>query len=426
MPSDAKVSAVVDHLFRRRAGQMVSTLTRILGVSHLDLIEDVVQDALVTALRQWPYRGVPDNPSAWIIQVAKNRALDRFRRDGRWRGNERELRHLLRKALPADEAAFAREVRDDQLSMIFVCCHPSLSRDAQVALTLKSVCGFGVSEIARAFLKPEPTIAQRLVRAKRRLRREGVGFELPEPGELERRIDAVLEVIYLMFNEGYGASSGDDLVRRDLCAEAVRLATLAADHAAIASPKADALAALFLFHAARLETRTDAAGELLLLEDQDRSKWNRTLITQATLLLRRAGRGEVLSTYHLEAEIAACHTLPATYAGTDWKQILRCYDALVEINPSPVVRLNRVVALAEVDGPERALAESERLEDEGELAGYYPAFLIRGELLRRLGRIDAARRRFQEALPLIASRPVARWVEGRLAGLPEPVSTDPT
>ena len=229
-----------------------------------------------------------------------------------------------------------------------------------------------------------------------------------------------------MFNEGYGASSGDDLVRRDLCAEAVRLATLAADHPAIASPKADALSALLLFHTARLETRTDATGDLLLLEEQDRSRWDRTLITQATLFLRRAGRGAALSSYHLEAEIAACHTLPASYGETDWRQILECYDTLFEINPSPIVRLNRLVALAEVEGAERALEEGDRIRHESELDRYYPAFLIRGELLRRIGRTEEARRCFEEAIPLIASRPVARWVQGRLAGLPSLVSTERT
>ena len=409
----ARVSTFVDHLFRHSAGQMVSTLTRIFGVAHIDLIEDVVQDALVTALRRWPYVGVPRNPSAWIIQVARNRAVDRFRRQERWAGKEPELRHLLQKALPEDHVAFAKEVRDDQLRMMLVCCHPRLSRDAQVALTLKSVGGFSTKEIGRAFLKPTAVIAQRLVRAKQRLRDDGVRCDLPPPAQLDERLDSVLEVLYLMFNEGYAASQGDDLVRHDLCAEAIRLVRLVAEHPVVSSTRVDALAALCLFHGARLVTRVDVAGDLLLLPDQDRSRWDRTMITQAMLFLKRSGRGRHLSAYHLEAEIAACHTLPQHYDDTDWPRVLECYDVLVTINPSPVVQLNRLVALSKVEGPATALEGSDRLLREQSLTSYYPAKLIRGELLRQLDRPSEAQACFEEALALIDSRPIRRWVEKR-------------
>lgn len=417
-PADrTQVSVFVDHLFRLRAGQMVSTLTRIFGVSNLALVEDVVQDALVAALRRWPYAGVPRNPSAWIIQVAKNRALDRFREQKRWAGKEAELAHILDDALPPDEAAFAREVRDDQLRMMLVCCHPGLSRDSQVALTLKSACGFGVFEIARAFVKQPSTIAQRLVRAKKQLREEDVRFDFPEAGELDKRIDTVLEVLYLMFNEGYGAARGDELVRHDLCSEAIRLVCLVSEHPVISSTKVDALAALCLFHGARLATRVDAAGDLLLLAEQDRSHWDRAMITRATLFLRRAGRGTEISTYHLEAEIAACHTLPGSYPETDWQRILECYDALIELNPSPIVKLNRLVAVSKVATPQEALEGVDRLRNEASLASYYPALLIRGQLLRELNRPSDAEGCFREALALIDSRPVQRWVERRIRDL---------
>lgn len=415
---EAEVALSVDHLFRRQAGQMVATLTRIVGVENLDLVEDAVQDALVQALKQWPFHGVPANPRAWIVQVAKNRVVDQLRRRTTWVGKSRQLLHELER-LPEggmDDVAFGRELADDQLRLIFVCCHPALSRDSQVALTLNLVGGFSAEEVARAFLARRPAMAQRLVRAKRRLRDENVRFDMPVAAELEARLSAVLEVLYLMFNEGYGAHSGDDLVRRDLCQEAIRLVLLVCDHPVIAAPEADALAALLLFQGSRLATRVDAEGDLLLLAEQDRSLWDRSMQRQAALFLARAGRGQQLSTYHLEAEIAACHALAPDYEATDWRRILDCYDALVERYPSPVVELNRLVALAEVEGAEAALGPSAELA-RGALADYYPAHVIRGELLSDLGDRTAAGRSLERALELAASAPVRRHLERRLAAL---------
>ena len=271
------VHSSVDHLFRHRAGQMVASLTRIFGLEHIDLVEDAVQDALVRALRLWPYEGTPRNPTAWLIQVAKNRLLDRLRRQSLWRQKqpeaERSIR-ALREAAADSEPAFAREVRDDQLRMIFTCCHPAIPSESQIALTAKTVGGFSTAEIARAFLCREATIAQRLVRAKRKLRQRAVELEMPPPRELAKRLDPVLEVLYLMFNEGYSALEGEDLVRTDLCHEAIRLVELLAAHPGTAEPRVHALAALFFFQAARLPARADAAGDLLLLAEQDRSLWD--------------------------------------------------------------------------------------------------------------------------------------------------------
>jgi RNA polymerase sigma-70 factor (ECF subfamily) len=415
----SEVALSVDHLFRRHAGQMIATLTRILGVRNLDLAEDAVQDALVKALHQWPYHGVPDNPAAWIVQVAKNRALDRLRRRSTWGRKQdvvvRELERLPRTAL--DEVTFPTELRDDQLQMIFVCCHPAISRDAQVALTLKLVGGFGVSELARAFLTRPGTMAQRLVRAKKALRTQAVTFEMPEGEALTRRLDPVLEVLYLMFNEGYGAAEGDALVRHDLCREAIRLTLEVCDHPLVGSPKADALAALLLFQGGRLATRADSAGDLLLMAEQNRSLWDREMLRQGVLLLARAGRGDALSTYHLEAEIAACHALARDYESTDWHRILQCYDALRRRNPSPVVAINRLVALAQVEGSEKALSQCVTLLAAPALESYYPAHAIHGELLAGAGDSSAAQAAFARAMELTASAPVRRFLERRAAQL---------
>ena len=412
----AGVHALVDHLFRRRAGQMVAALTRILGPAHLDLAEDVVQEALVKALRVWPFQGVPRNPGAWLIQTAKNRALDRIRRHGWWRDHEPELRRWAERAAgPAADAD--EEIRDDQLRLMFMCCHAALPADAQVALTLKTLCGFGVSEIARAFLTQEPTIAQRLVRAKRRLQEERVAFDVPQGADLRARLDAVLQVLYLLFNEGYTASAGEDLVRRDLADEAVRLARLLLDLPATRQPKVHALLALMLFQAARLPCRTDDAGELLLLAQQDRSRWDRAMIQEGFVHLHHAGRGDELTDYHLEAGIASTHALAGTFATTDWRHILTLYDLMLARKPSPVVALNRAVAVSMVHGPEAALRDLEAWQDHPSMRSYFLLPATRGELLRRLGRLDEAAECFRHALTLTATEPERRFLRKKLAAV---------
>lgn len=415
------VQAMVDHLFRTRAGQMVATLTRILGFEHIDLAEDVVQEALLTALRRWPFHGVPDNPAAWLVQVARNRALDQLRRRTTWRGKEDDVRQslaALAEGVEADgpaRAGFEHELRDDQLRMIFACCHPALTPDSQVALTLKTVGAFSTREIARAFICSPTTVAQRLVRAKRKLRKLGVRLEIPGPDELQGRLDTALEVAYLMFNEGYSATEGEALVRQDLCAGAIRLVELLADAPATDFPRVHALAALLLFQGARLAARTRGDGIPARIHEQDRSQWDRTLITRGVRRLRGAGRGTSLTRYHLEAEIAAVHCLAPSAGETDWEQILDCYDRLYRLHPSPVVALNRAIAVAEVHGPGEALSTIETLVAEQTLVDYPLLWSTRAELLDRLGHGEQAARDLARAQSLGASQPAQRFLEMRAA-----------
>ncbi len=369
----------------------------------------------VQALRRWPSSGVPDNAGAWVLRVAKNRAIDVLRRQGRWGEKRDELERSILPE-PADDGTrrvfFSNEVEDDELRMIFAMCHPSIPRDAQIALTLKTVGGFGVNEIARAFLTSKPTIAQRLVRAKRTLREKRISLGMPEVSALPARLNAVLEVLYLMFNEGHSAAAGEDLVRADLCAEAIRLAELLAAHKTVGEPRIDALAALFLFQAARLPART-AAGELVPLERQDRSLWDRRVIRRALAYHQRSARGESVTSYHLQAEIASCHTLAPSYERTDWPRILGCYDDLLALDPSPVIALNRVVPLAEVEGPAVGLETLQSLKEERSLDSYYPLFAIEAELLARLGRSREAHQAASTAISLVQSMPVRLYLERR-------------
>jgi RNA polymerase sigma-70 factor (ECF subfamily) len=418
--STAPARSAADLLFRRRAGQLTATLTRILGIEHPDLVEDVVQDAFVTALRRWPTTGIPDDPGAWILMVARNRALDVLRRRGRWREKAEELeRSILPGPLaPGPSAAappvyFSDEIADDELRLILAMCHPSLSRDARVALTLKSAGGFTTYEVARAFLTSKSTVAQRLVRAKRALSEGRVTLEMPAADELPARLDSVLEVIYLMFNEGYSATSSDHLVRAELCGEAIRLVELLASHPVVRGPRIEALAALFLFQAARLPGRTDRGGDLLPLDRQDRNVWDRRLLRRALEHHRRSARGAELSPYHLQAEIASCHALAPSFEETDWPRILDCYDALLEMDPSPVVTLNRAVAVAQTEGPEAGLEALSPVLDDPALASYDPLFAVRAELLARAGRPDAARDAIRKAIKLATSPPRREYYEGR-------------
>jgi RNA polymerase sigma factor (sigma-70 family) len=419
------VPGLVDHLFRREAGRMIAALTRAFGPENLDLAEDVVQEALIQALRTWPFRGVPDQPAAWLIQVAKNRALDLLRRNSNLAGKEQSIRGWVEALSPTGGTAPDEEELDDQLRMIFICCQPAVPKEARVALTLKTVGGFGVPEIARAFLAKEATIAQRLVRAKHKIREIRPPFAVPPPDELPEALDAVLEVLYAMFNEGHMAGSGAELVRRDVCLEAVRLARLVAEHPGLDTPKAHALAALLLLQASRLSTRLDADGNLLLLQDQDRSLWHREMLTAGFAHLENAARGSDLSVYHLEAGIAVCHATATTWEETDWPHILRLYDALLERKPSPVVALNRAVALAQVEGPHAGLAALEPLREDPALTGYLPLHATRGELLARSGDREEAAVAFRTALDLEAPEPVRRSLESRLRQIDSPTPPPP-
>ncbi|MGE0128367.1 MAG: RNA polymerase sigma factor [Blastocatellales bacterium] len=418
---DNRVPTLVDHLFRHQAGQMIATLTRIFGPRHIDLAEEVVQEALVKALQQWPYRGVPENPLAWLIQVAKNRALDLLRRET----SLREKSDEIARAFAAQEdwvnrnaaerrGEFLPDLFDDTLGMIFMACHPAIPREGRVALTLKTVGGFGVSEIARAFLAKEPTIAQRLVRAKRLIRDEGVTFDLPGVAEMSARLDSVLEVLYLLFNEGYTAHAGENLVRADLAQEAIRLCSLVIRHPATDLPKCHALLSLMMFQAARLPARVGEGGELSLLPEQDRTLWDRRMIYLAYKHLDAAAEGDEFTEYHLQAAIAGCHAAASSYELTDWAEIVRLYDLLAALNPSPVVALNRAVAIAKWKGPEAGIRAIEEIVRHPAMQHYYLLPATLGELWREMGDAGKAADFYRQALNHPCSEPERRFLSKRL------------
>lgn len=392
MPRDAEahVGQTVEHLFRHEAGKIVAALTGIFGLRNLDLAEDALQEALLKALRQWSYGNLPPNPAAWLMKVAKNRALDVVRRDARFREKQDAIVAAIEE-YPSPGPIMSDEIRDDQLRLIFACCHPALSGEAQVALTLKTLCGFGVGEIARAFLATTETVAKRLTRARDRLREAKVAFEIPTGLELSARLDSVLDVLYLLFNEGYNASQGSDVIRLDLCDEAMRLTTLLTKNPASDTPKTHALLALFLFQAARFPARVDDVGEILLLQDQDRTLWSRELIHEGMAHLERAGVGNEASSFHLQAGIASCHCLAKSYDKTDWARILSLYDLLAKISPSPVVALNRAIAIGKVRGPSAGLKALDEIKNEKALQRYHLFYAARAELCTELGRHDQAR-----------------------------------
>lgn len=405
------VPRLVDGLFRRAYGELVARLVRALGPNHFDLAEDVVQEALVRALRTWAFDGVPANPRAWLARVARNAALDRLRH-GALAAIDGEGLELVDAAITRD--AEVTEIEDDTLRLVFTCCHPRLEFDDRVALTLKTACGLSVPEIARAFLAKDATIAQRLVRAKRRIEEERIEFEVPGEREMRARLDAVLEVLYLVFNEGYAAHGGDALVRIDLTQDALRLVTELARHPATRSPRVDALAALFAFLAARSPARIDAHGALVTLARQERASWDRDLLARAWTHFDRSIEGGERSAYHVEAAIASLHAIAPSYAATDWRAIRAQYDALATLRASPLVALNRAVAVAKCDGFAAGLASLER-ECAGELATYHLMHATRALLLWSLGRHDDAAKCFRRALELACSTPERALLETRLS-----------
>ena len=388
MSENQDIHGLVDHLFRREAGRLVASLTRSFGPANLALVEEVVQEALVQALKRWPFHGVPANPVAWLYRVARNLALDRLRRATNFRGKEEAIRTSLlaeRGEGRPSETHLEGEITDDQLRLIFLCCHPEVPRDSRVALTLKTVVGFSVPEIARAFLVKETAIAQRLVRAQRRIRERNLPFEVPEPDQLPERLEGVLDVMYLTFNEGYGASDGDALVRADLCVEALRLVEQLTRLSTTAGPVVHALASLLNFQASRLPARVDEDGNLLRLHEQDRSLWDRTLLHKAFQHLDRSTVGEHISEFHLQAAIAAHHGVALSEQETDWSSILELYDQLLELNPSPVVALNRAVAVSRLEGPRAGLEVITSIEGHPAVANYFLLEATRGEFLLESG-----------------------------------------
>jgi RNA polymerase sigma-70 factor (ECF subfamily) len=362
----------------------------------------VVQEALSRALQTWPFYGIPQNPAAWIMRASRNLALDVLRREKVFRDKEPEITRLteLHASAPAEPVFTEQEIRDDRLRMMFVCCHPLIPAEAQVALALKTLCGFSPAEIAKAFLTSEAAIAKRLTRARQKIREARIPFEIPAGEELARRLDGVLQSLYLLFNEGYKASMGNKLVREDVCFEAVRLTTLLAEHPAGNQPKTQALLALMLLNAARLATRVDNEGNLLRLQEQDRSRWDQPTIARGLFHLAQSAAGPEISEYHLQAGIAACHCAARDYAATDWRQILSLYDRLVEFDDSPVVALNRAVALAEVHGPQAGIAAVSAIRNLQSLDSYYLLHAVLGEFESRLNDPQAAANHFRRSLQL--------------------------
>lgn len=385
---------------------MVSALTRMFGPSHLDVAEEVVQEALLRALQRWPHEGVPAEPEGWLYTVARNLALDRARRTASLATKLDALAMDLPETGPLADPAV-----DDELAMVFICCHPALPVEARIALSLKTVGGFSVEEIATLFLVKPDTIAQRLVRAKRILRDREIVFELPGEEELPKRLETVLQTLYLLFTEGYGAGGGVT-IRRDLAEEALRLVSLLAADPVTGRPETHALAALLHLQASRLSARTDGDGTILLLGDQDRSRWDRRRMAQGFRHLERASEGSRITTWHLEAAIAAAHAASPDLAATDWRGILDLYDQLLALSPSPVVALNRVVALAEVAGPEDALRALEMIETPG-LRAWPLRAATRATLLERLDRRDEARAAWEEARQSVRTDAERVWIEGR-------------
>ncbi len=413
-----QVRQLVEHLFRRQYGRMVARLVRILGPPQLSLAEEVVQEALMAALQTWPFRGVPDQPEAWLVRVARNRALDVLRRRENFRRKEQEVRLQLEDfALLGshDSRRIESESWDEQLQMMFLCCRPELPAESSVALILKTVCGFGVSEIARAFLSRPDAVAQRLVRAKRRLREAKVRFEMPPSTQLEERLDLVLAALYLMFHEGYWPHQGAEVVREEMLREALRLGQGLAANPQTSSPRVCALVALMCFLAARVPARLQISGELQLLADQDRQLWDRALTAQGFSYFERSMRGEQESPYHLQAAIAALHASAPDYASTDWPAICRLYDRLLEVQPSAIVRLNRCVAVSFLQGPRAGLRCLESLSDEPSLRRYHLLPAVRGALCLQLGEWERAAGCYREALACACSETERRFLEGKLA-----------
>jgi RNA polymerase sigma-70 factor (ECF subfamily) len=413
-PEIARVSAEIDRIYRKDSRRIFATLIRLLG--DFERAEEALHEAFRAAVEKWPAEGLPQNPVAWLVSAGRFKSIDKQRRAQRFEHLEDRPDIALALADQAPALDEKEELEDDRLRLVFTCCHPALASDAQVALTLREVCGLATEEIAAAFLTPAPTIAQRIVRAKAKIRDANIPYQVPSREELPARLDSVLRVVYLVFNEGYSASSGETATRADLSGEAIRLGRLIVE--LIAEPEAQGLLALMLLHESRRETRATPAGELILLDEQDRSRWDRDFIAEGVALVSAALASQRIGPYSIQAAIAAVHAEAPSAAATDWREIVGLYDLLLRLTPSPIVALNRTVAIAMRDGPEAGLVVLDELMAGGELNGYQLAYAARADFCRRLGRNAEAREAYRRAIELTAQVPARRFLEKRLAALP--------
>ncbi|MFD2255580.1 RNA polymerase sigma factor [Luteolibacter algae] len=406
------VNDLADHLFRHESGKMVSVLTGIYGLRNLQLAEDVVQEAMIRALRTWPTGGIPPNPNAWLLQTAKNLAIDHLRREKNFQSKQAQIAATIPDIHSPD--IDPEKVHDDQLRLMFVCCHPLLPPETQSALALKTLCGFNPAEIAKAFLISEAAVAKRLSRARAKIQQENIPFEIPDTNLLPERLDGVLKILYLLFNEGYKASYGDTILRPELCEESARLATILSRHPAGDRPRTHALLAMIHLTAARFPSRMGTSGIPVQLKDQDRNSWDKKSIAKGLYHLDRSASGNELSEYHFLAGIASCHSLADSYENTNWRRILALYDGLNELLPSALVRLNRAIVISEIYGCEKALSEIEQSDIPVSLANYHLMHAVLGELEMQRKQSDNAARHFSRALELAETTPERLFLAKRL------------
>ncbi len=400
-----KSEKLVDHLFRHEAGKMVSVLTRIFGLDRIEIAEDIVQDTFLKAIHEWGFNRIPENPQAWLYRVAKNGAIDILRRNKYTEEYRSELNYLLKSEWTLTSSVsnlfLDSEIKDSQLRMIFTCCYPELPPETQIALTLKTLCGFSVKEISRALLTTESNINKRLFRAKQKIKELNMTFQIPGAKEIQNRVDLVLKVIYLIFNEGYNSSSGNILIRKDLCQEAIRLAEILAEHEAGKIGKTFALISLMYLHFARLDARTDSEGKILLLKEQDRTLWDKNYIDAGLKCLSSATTGFIISEYHLEAGIAAYHATAKSFEETDWRGILGLYDMLIKLNPDSIKKLNRAVVIWQLEGPQKAIEELNKIDGLDDYYFYHTAF---GEFYSLSNDAESSIKHFEKALKLTDSQ----------------------
>lgn len=406
MKRKTKINKLVEHFFRHESGKMISVLTGIFGTSNFTLVEDIVQDTLIEAIGNWTYNGVPENPVGWLYTVARNKTLNAVKRESHLQRFISERSHLLNEECTGEgnvvAELFSEEViSDEQLRMMFMCCHPSISQDSQVALILKTLCGFSITEIAKAFLTNNESINKRLVRARKTIRNGNIPFEVPESSELDQRVDAVLEAIYLLFNEGYSASCGNELIRKELCEESIRLAEMLIDHKAIIhKSNLYGLQALMQLNASRFKAREDENGNILTLSEQNRSLWNYHIMEQGFLNLEKAANARHISKYHILASISAYHCSAKDFASTDWKSILKMYDKLLAVDDSPIVILNRAIALSKVDGAKKALRELSAIENKKAIKCNHLFYSVKADFQIQMNELKLAKKSLEKAIEL--------------------------